>query len=113
MNTAELIYQNVKTLPEFQAQEVLKFIDFLKFKQQSPNQTTIEAMQATNRGEYETVSLDELKNQEQEVKQSTTSFGAFLKQFRQEVEADPIDIDTTIFDSYRKSVTIREFTWED
>jgi hypothetical protein len=63
MNTAELIYQNVKALPEFQAQEVLKFIDFLKFKQQYPNQTTIEAMQAANRGEYETVSLDDLKKQ--------------------------------------------------
>ncbi|MFI3157196.1 MAG: DUF2281 domain-containing protein [Methylococcaceae bacterium] len=33
MNTAEKIYQNVQNLPEAQAQEVLKFIDFLKFKQ--------------------------------------------------------------------------------
>lgn len=63
MNTAELIYQNVKNLPEVQAQEVLKFIDFLKFKQQYPNQTTIDAIQAAERGEYETISLDELKQQ--------------------------------------------------
>ena len=63
MNTAELIYQNVQNLPEVQAPEVLKFIDFLKFKQQYPNQVTIEAIQAAERSEYESVSLDELKQQ--------------------------------------------------
>jgi hypothetical protein len=63
MNTAELIYQRVQGLPEFQAEEVLKFIDSLTFKQQHPNKVTIEAMQAAERGEYETVSLDELKQQ--------------------------------------------------
>lgn len=63
MNTAELIYQNAKNLPEGQAREVLTFIDFLKFKQHCPNQTTLEAMQAAERGEYEPVTLDELKQQ--------------------------------------------------
>ncbi len=63
MNTADLIYEHVKTLPEIQAQEVLKFIDFLNFKSRYPNQTTIESMQAAERGEYEGVSLADLKNQ--------------------------------------------------
>ncbi len=63
MNTAELVYENVKNLPEMQALEVLKFIDFLKFKSAYPNQTTIEAMQAAERGEYEAVSLEDLKSQ--------------------------------------------------
>lgn len=30
MNTAELIYQESKKLPEFEAQEVLDFVVFLK-----------------------------------------------------------------------------------
>ncbi|MCF7987678.1 MAG: DUF2281 domain-containing protein [Methylovulum sp.] len=63
MNTAEQIYQCVKSLPEAQAQEVLTFIEFLTFKQQQPNQSTLAAMQAAERGEYETVTLDELKQQ--------------------------------------------------
>lgn len=63
MNTAELIYQKAQVLPEFQAEEVLRFIDFLEFKQQHPNKLTIEAMQAAERGEYETVSLEALKQQ--------------------------------------------------
>lgn len=63
MNTVDLIYENVKTLPETQALEVLKFIDFLKFKLRYPNQTTIEAMQAAERGEYEAVSLEDLKKE--------------------------------------------------
>lgn len=40
------------------------------------------------------------------------SFAALLIQFLQEVESDPIDIDTAMFDNYRKSTTNREFTWE-
>ena len=28
-------------------------------------------------------------------------------------ENDPIDIDTSVFDSYRKSVVERDFIWED
>jgi hypothetical protein len=63
MNTAELIYENAKRLPEIQALEVLKFIDFLKFTLQYPNQTTIAAMQAAERGEYEEVSLEDLEKQ--------------------------------------------------
>ena len=42
-----------------------------------------------------------------------TSFGIKLKEFLKEVESDPIDIDTSIFDDYRKSVTDRDFKWED
>jgi len=34
MNTAELIYQESKELPEFEAKEVLDFVKFLKTKQQ-------------------------------------------------------------------------------
>ncbi|MCX7096814.1 MAG: DUF2281 domain-containing protein [Methylococcales bacterium] len=34
MNTAELIYQESKELPEFEAQEVLDFVAFLKAKRQ-------------------------------------------------------------------------------
>lgn len=63
MITEQLIINEIHQLPENLKEEVLKFIDFLKFKQHSPNQTTIEAMQAANRGEYETVSLDDLKKQ--------------------------------------------------
>jgi hypothetical protein len=44
------------------AQEVLQFVEFLKYKQlNSPNETTIKAMQAAERGEYEAVSLDDLR----------------------------------------------------
>ncbi len=32
MNTAEKIYQEVRTLPDFQAQEVLDFVGYLKTK---------------------------------------------------------------------------------
>jgi hypothetical protein len=63
MITEQLLINEIHQLPENLKEEVLKFIDFLKFKQQSPNQTTIDAMQAGNRGEYETVSLDDLKKQ--------------------------------------------------
>jgi len=34
MNTAELIYQEAKSLPEAQAREVLDFVEFLKIKLQ-------------------------------------------------------------------------------
>ena len=34
MNTAELIYQESKELPEFDAREVLDFVNFLKAKRQ-------------------------------------------------------------------------------
>ena len=34
MNTAELIYQEAKTLPEAEAREVLDFVEFLKAKRQ-------------------------------------------------------------------------------
>jgi hypothetical protein len=67
MNTAEKAYQDVKTFPEPLAQEVLQFVEFLKFKQlnseKTPNETTIKAMQAAERGEYKAVSLDDLKKQ--------------------------------------------------
>jgi hypothetical protein len=63
MITEQLLINEIHQLPENLKEEVLKFIDFLKFKQQSPNQTTIEAMQSANRGEYETVSLNDLKKQ--------------------------------------------------
>ncbi|MEI7840962.1 MAG: hypothetical protein WCJ11_10710 [Methylococcaceae bacterium] len=42
------------------------------------------------------------------VQPKKTSFGASLKEFLKEVEDDPIDIDTSIFDDYRKTVTERE-----
>ena len=67
MNTAEKVYQDVKAFPEPLAQEVLQFVEFLKFKhhnsEKTPNETTIKAMQAAERGEYEAVSLDDLKKQ--------------------------------------------------
>ncbi|MDD4905747.1 MAG: DUF2281 domain-containing protein [Methylobacter tundripaludum] len=67
MNTAEKVYQDVKAFPEPLAQEVLQFVEFLKFKQlnseKTPNEATIDAMQAAERGEYEEVSLDDLKKQ--------------------------------------------------
>ena len=64
MNTAEKVYQDVKAFPEPLALEVLQFVEFLKYKQlNSPNETTIKAMQAAEHGEYEAVSLDDLKKQ--------------------------------------------------
>lgn len=47
------------------------------------------------------------------VKKNKSSFGVKLKEFLKKYENDPIDIDTSIFDSYRKSVTERGFRWED
>lgn len=40
MNTAELIYQESKELPEFEAREVLDFVAFLKSKRQRLKLTT-------------------------------------------------------------------------
>ncbi|MBA3014497.1 MAG: DUF2281 domain-containing protein [Proteobacteria bacterium] len=36
MNTAEIIYNQVKTLPESMAREVLDFVGYLKGKQEYP-----------------------------------------------------------------------------
>lgn len=47
------------------------------------------------------------------IKPKTQNFAEFLRAFRKEVEAEPLDIDTSIFDSYRKSVKGRDFKWED
>lgn len=46
-------------------------------------------------------------------KKRTIPFGERLKEFLKEVDADPFDIDTSIFDNDRKSVATREFKWED
>ncbi len=42
MNTAERIYQSVQNLPEVQAEEVLRFIDFLRYKQTTSTVQTTE-----------------------------------------------------------------------
>jgi hypothetical protein len=44
---------------------VLRFVEFVRFKKEhkTPNQETIEAMKAVERGEYETVSFDDLRRQ--------------------------------------------------
>lgn len=36
------------------------------------------------------------------IKSKTQNFAEFLREFRKEVEAEPLDIDTTIFDSYKR-----------
>ena len=46
-------------------------------------------------------------------KSDSNSAGEALKAFLKKYESDPIDIDTSIFDSYRKSVVERGFRWED
>ncbi len=65
MNTAEKIYHDVQDFPEPLALEVLHFVEFLKAKKSlnSPNETTQAAIEAGERGEYEAVTLDELKKQ--------------------------------------------------
>ena len=74
MNTAEKVYQDVKAFPEPLALEVLRFVEFLKYKQlnseKTPNETTIKAMQAAEHCEYETVRLDDLKKQWNDVRTS-------------------------------------------
>lgn len=69
MNTAEKIYHDVQHFPEPLALEVLHFVEFLKTKKRLkiPNETTQEAIEAAERGEYEPVTLDELKKQWNEV----------------------------------------------
>jgi hypothetical protein len=48
MNTAELIYQESKELPETEAREVLDFVEFLKAKRQRLKLTTnIQPLQNT------------------------------------------------------------------
>ncbi len=55
-----------------------------------------------------------LINQKRKSKiKNTTSFSSKLQGFLKEVELEPLDIDTSIFDDYRKSVTPRDFKWED
>lgn len=65
MNTVEKIYHNAQVLSEFHALEVLHFSEFLKSKEQEkiPNEITVAAIEAGERGEYEAVSLDDLKKQ--------------------------------------------------
>ncbi|MCX7099133.1 MAG: DUF2281 domain-containing protein [Methylococcales bacterium] len=65
MNTVEKIYQDVQDFPEPLALEVLHFVEFLKAKKplKIPNVTTQAAIEAGERGEYEAVTLDELKKQ--------------------------------------------------
>jgi pyruvate-formate lyase-activating enzyme len=43
------------------------------------------------------------KRQQHKSEKSTQSFVEFLREFRKEVEAEPLDIDTSIFDKDRKS----------
>jgi|JI8StandDraft_1071087.scaffolds.fasta_scaffold695244_2 hypothetical protein len=55
MNTAQQIYQEVQSLPETQAKEVLDFVGFLKWHQRqghlTSQQTAIEKLR-TLRGHY-------------------------------------------------------------
>lgn len=53
------------------------------------------------------------KSQENQIEKITEPFGERLKKFLKETESDTIDIDTAIFDGYRKAVTTRDFKWED
>ncbi|MGZ8183669.1 MAG: DUF2281 domain-containing protein [Methylobacter sp.] len=39
MNTAELIYQKAKALPEVEAREILDFMEFLETKRRSESET--------------------------------------------------------------------------
>lgn len=61
----QFIYQQTHLLPIEDLTEVLKFVEFVRFKNEykMPNQETIKAIEAANRGEYESVSLDELRQQ--------------------------------------------------
>lgn len=61
----QFIYQQTHQLPLEDLTEVLRFVEFVRFKNEHkmPNQETIKAIEAANRGEYETVSLDELRQQ--------------------------------------------------
>ncbi len=59
------LYQQAHLLPTEDLEDVLRFVEFVRFKKEhkTPNQETIEAMKAVERGEYETVSLDDLRQQ--------------------------------------------------
>jgi hypothetical protein len=68
MNTVEQIYQDIVDFPEPLALEVLHFVEFLKTKKMinMPNKTTVAAITAGERGEYEAVTLDDLQKQWEE-----------------------------------------------
>lgn len=59
------LYQQTHLLPTEDLADVLRYVEFVRFKKEHkmPNQKTIEAMQAVERGEYEEVSLDDLRRQ--------------------------------------------------
>jgi len=61
----QAIELNVQDFPEPLTLKILHFVEFLKNKQplKIPNSTTQTAMEAGERGEYEAVTLDELKKQ--------------------------------------------------
>lgn len=61
----QFIYQQTHQLPIEDLTEVLQFVEFVRFKSEhkTPNRETIEAIEAARRGEYEPVSLDELRQQ--------------------------------------------------
>jgi hypothetical protein len=53
MNTAELIYQESKELPEFEAKEVLDFVKFLKAKRQRLKITLQNNTENTDMSEFD------------------------------------------------------------
>ncbi len=60
------LYQQTHQLPTEDLEDVLRFVEFVRFKNEhkkTPSQKTIDAMQAAERGEYEIVSLDTLRQQ--------------------------------------------------
>jgi hypothetical protein len=59
------LYQQTHQLPTEDLEDVLRFVEFVRFKNEhkKPNQETIEAIKAAERSEYETVSLDDLRQQ--------------------------------------------------
>ncbi|MEI6745859.1 MAG: hypothetical protein WCL34_07850 [Methylococcaceae bacterium] len=61
----QFIYQQTHQLPIEDLTEVLQFVEFVRFKNEhkTPNQETIQAIESARRGEYEPVSLDELRQQ--------------------------------------------------
>ena len=64
-STMQAIEHNVQDFQEPLALEVLHFVEFLKNKKllTIPNETRQTAIEAGERGEYETVTLEELKKQ--------------------------------------------------
>lgn len=63
------LYQQTHQLPTEDLEDVLRFVEFVQFKNKhqidskTPNRVTIAAMEAAERGEYEAVSLDDLRQQ--------------------------------------------------